>query len=183
MFTVAISYYIDFVLITAGLVILITGKGLIEYFCISFLSKSRTLTDCTAIGLKFGGFLTFITLKLNDVPIWIMPLAKVTVTSNLPVGNYIYGLASEDVIHIFSITHETAVKFKPSGMHYIPSFKFSVLRSSSSKVISFVKSTSISCPLTISYPEMNLKLYSVLSPVTKDAISTLKSKKLGSFFM
>ena len=107
------------------------------------------------IGLKFGGFRTFETLKLKGLPIWIIPEAKVTVTNSLPVGIYVYGLVSKDEMHIFSITHETAVKFKPSGKHYMPSFTFGLLGSSSSKVISCVKSTSMTYPLTISCPETN----------------------------
>jgi hypothetical protein len=53
----------------AGLVILITGNGLIEYFWMTFLSMSKVSKDWIVIGMVLGGFLTFYTLKLKNVPI------------------------------------------------------------------------------------------------------------------
>jgi len=60
---------------------------LIEYFSITFLSTiSYTSIDFIAIGYVFGGFLTFIALKKNLVPLWIIPEVNVTVAKSLPVG-------------------------------------------------------------------------------------------------
>lgn len=68
---------------------------------------------------------------------------KVTVTRSLPVGSYVCGFESKAVIHIFSILQVTAYKTTPSGMQIMPSLTEVVRGSSSSRVISVVRSIAI----------------------------------------
>ena len=76
-------------------------------------------------------------------PLWIMPEAKTTVAKILPVGSYVWGFESNAVRHIFSILQVTPVNTTPSGTQLIPSLTRVVRGSSSSSVISVVKSMAI----------------------------------------